>query len=87
MQTEEFTIKQLQDMLKTKEAELEKLPNFPDIILVPDFSQLRKICEKYIQTISEGKDIGDLEHYIFECALETFYGKNIFQDWVNKKLK
>jgi hypothetical protein len=49
--------------------------------------KLKTECEKYIERIAQGySDLDDEEHYIFETALELFYGSNIW-DWVNNKLK
>jgi len=57
----------------------------PIIIESPDLSALRKICQEYIDTIASGEYVDDdFIHYIFECALSTFFGENVW-DFVNSE--
>ena len=52
-----------------------------------DIGPLRMICEDYMDAISKGEYIdNDLEHYIFECAIETLYGDDVW-DYINSKMK
>ena len=53
-------------------------------------SQLLKVCEKYIDFFDtydtdQEDEIDDYEHEIFEKALETIYGKNVWE-FINYKL-
>ena len=52
-----------------------------------DIGPLRMICEDYMDAVSTNKYVDDdLEHYIFECAMETLYGGDVW-DYINSKLK
>ena len=61
----------------------------PDELSRPeiDIDPLRMICEDYMDAISTNKYVDDdLEHYIFECAMETLYGDDVW-DYINSKMK
>lgn len=49
--------------------------------------KLEKTCQEYIDMIASHKhyDLNDMEHYIFEAALEMLFGESVW-DWVNEKL-
>jgi len=48
-----------------------------------DFSELQSYCEQYLDEIENGEyEDSDAEHYIFEAAMELFYGENVW-DYVN----
>ena len=52
-----------------------------------DIDPLRMICEDYMDAVSTNKYVDDdLEHYIFECAMETLYGDDVW-DYINSKMK
>jgi hypothetical protein len=56
----------------------------------PDFTELKRICDEYIQEVAEGEYadaegecvLADLCHYIFEAAIEALYGEEIW-DFIN----
>jgi hypothetical protein len=49
-----------------------------------DLARLKADCQAYLQEVaSSGGEDSNLPHYIFECAMETFYGNDIFS-WVNR---
>ena len=51
----------------------------PNMIETPDLLPLKKICQEYINTIANEKYVDDdLSHYIFECALSTFFGREVW---------
>jgi len=51
----------------------------PNMIETPDLLPLKKICQEYIDAIADGKYVDDdFTHYIFECALSTFFGKDVW---------
>ena len=54
----------------------------------PNLHALQVICQKYIDALDKGhlEDANKLDHYIFEIALETLFGKNVW-DYVNAKMK
>lgn len=55
------------------------------IIVSIDISRLKNMCQEYIDLVDKGEYIDDdFKHYIFECALETFFGKDIWK-FVNSK--
>lgn len=57
----------------------------PIIIDSPDLSALKKMCQEYIDAIADDEYIDDdFNHYIFECALSTFFGKDVWK-FVNSK--
>jgi hypothetical protein len=52
----------------------------PDTIKDLDFSVLKKLCQEYIDTLANNERVDDdLEHYIFESALETFFGSAVWE--------
>lgn len=53
----------------------------------PDLTQLTALCREYINTVSTEKHSDEeLEHYIFEVAMEAVFGKKIF-DYINKVIE
>ncbi len=70
-------------MFKIESNKMKKLKQLPDkkIKLKP----LREICEQYINEIESGDFLdSDLPHFIYEIAMVTIYGKDIFK-YINKK--
>ncbi len=60
---------------KVKEKRL-----IPKLIETPDIKPLQTICQNYTnELIKNGYVRDDLEHYIFETAMETVFGKNVWQ--------
>lgn len=56
----------------------------PKLIENPDLTNLIEECEAEINGILEdGRSPKDIEHYIYEVAMKTFYGKDYFK-WYNK---
>lgn len=52
-----------------------------------DLTELRNICQGYIDFIDNDKEYyedNDNDHYIFEKAMTTIFGKDVF-DWMNKR--
>ena len=51
----------------------------PEQILSPDLEPLRSICRDYINDLSENGYVDeDHAHYIFEIAMTTIYGENVW---------
>jgi len=73
----EITTKDLEEELKRRREEKPKMKE--DI----DFEPLKKECQDYIDNIQEysGREM-DVEHTIFEIALEAIFGNEVF-DFVN----
>ena len=55
----------------------------PVLLRDPDISGLQKICADYLDEIllNQSED-SDTPHYIFEAAMRTCYGPNIW-NWIN----
>ena len=53
----------------------------PELISDPDISRLRDMCMDIVNNISDenGFNGKDDEVYIYECAMNTFYGKDVFK--------
>ena len=52
-----------------------------------DTKKLSEICQQYIDFIdndAEYHDDNDYEHYIFESAMETIFGKKVW-DFINNR--
>lgn len=61
----------------------------PEPRLKPEDNQwfrLAKLCDDYLDEVeSGGTDDSDIEHYIFESALELMYGTDVWE-YVNQYL-
>lgn len=83
------------------EAELEKrkrrefLDEIPKLqvdptgtVEVAKLSPLMDYCASYISQLADDEPYADdkLRQYIFEAAMEAFFGKDVFK-WVNKRLR
>ena len=52
-----------------------------------DLTELRNVCQGYIDFIdnyNEYYEDNDNDHYIFEKAMTTIFGKDVF-DWINQR--
>jgi 8-oxo-dGTP diphosphatase len=60
--------------------------NKPNMLTEFDLTDLKKVCQKYIDFIysDEYYEDNDYSHYIFESAMITLFGKDIFKI-LNKK--
>ena len=77
-----FTTEELKHELKRREEEAKPKP-LKDI----DFKPLINICEDFIKYLNSGETNGNGdEHYIYNCALECIYGKDVWV-WIDGKLK
>lgn len=80
-----FSKEELEEALEKKQAE-EEVKDRPVLIDLPDLTELKKSCEFQIQEVIDGKHVdSDSDHYIYEAAMETFYGKGIW-GWINKHI-
>ena len=58
----------------------------PIVLDSANTSKLQKMCQEYIDLWDKGEYFAeDLEHYIFECAIETFFGEDVWK-FVNSKM-
>lgn len=57
----------------------------PKLIENPDLTDLIDICMKSIIEHEEGEATdSNLPHYIYETAMQTFYGDDVFENYLNK---
>jgi len=60
--------------------------SIPSMMSAPQLDSLEEQLAYYIKSVAEKGEVPkDADHYIFEAAVEAFYGKNIFH-WINTKL-
>lgn len=62
-----------------KRKKLQSVPRQSEII---DTMRLSKICAEYIKALATDGRHEKIEHYVFETAIECFYGPSVW-DWVN----
>ena len=83
---EEYTDAQLKAEILHREQARYKAEK-PALLAIFDIDDLEAICQQYIDELynTERAD-DDLKQYIFEAAIEAFFGKGIW-GWVNARLK
>ncbi len=82
MNLNDYTIEELEEAIEIKKQIKLLTPHMVDH---PAFDKLQKCVETYIQEIEDGRANDNTEHEIFECAVEVFYGKDIW-NWIMKKI-
>ena len=83
------------DELSDKELEAElarrkKVASLPKPCMLTQIDakkldELRELCLSYLDSVSIDAVDDDMEHYIFETAIEVFYGDKIW-GYINKRL-
>jgi flagellar biosynthesis chaperone FliJ len=68
--------KQLENLTKPQRALISNM----------NLQPLINICTEYVETGDYNNERDDLEHYIFETALEMVYGKEVW-NYINNKIK
>jgi hypothetical protein len=78
-----FSKEELEQEIERREAiELQSTP--PELLKEPDIEKLRKSVTDYVQHIvKEGFEQKNGAHYVYEDAMEAFYGKS-YWDWHNE---
>lgn len=59
----------------------------PEQLQNANLTQLRKICQDYLDFVDNDKEYSednDFNEYIFETAMQTFFGDKVF-DYINKR--
>lgn len=80
----DYSIEELEKAIEIKK-QIQNM-TIPKIVDHPTFDKLQKCCESYIQEIMDKGGVdSNSDHYIFECAMEAYYGNDIFK-WINKKV-
>ena len=79
----EHSIEELEAELEKKKKVKEESEK-PKVIPMSDdkLPSLQKQCAEYLDEVESGCVSDDTEHYIFESAVELFYGKGVW-DWVD----
>lgn len=73
------SLEDLKAELKRREDEKKKAPT---PLSDPDFLTLQNYIIDCVRTASKEGDLSkDLEHYVFEAAMEAVYGPNIWKWW------
>lgn len=86
MQLTDFTDEALQKELERR-AQAKRTTKRPAMLYSIDTTELRKACSDYLTEIeTDGYADTDTRHYIFEAALEMFYGGDVWK-YVNALLK
>jgi hypothetical protein len=71
--------------------EIKEILTKPDPIINVDVIKLRGLCQDYINAVESENfcdDTGsDYCHYIFEEAIMTFFGRDVFNSYINKRLQ
>lgn len=74
------------DVLKAeleRRVKIAKENNKPKPLTVIDLKPLSEVCRQYIDDLDHnGWADEDYTHFIYETAVETIYGKDIW-DWIN----
>ena len=80
----EFTDDQLDKELRSRE-EIKRREGKPSPKTIINTNPLRKLCYAYINELDEkGYVDDDFECYIFEAAMTTYFGKNVW-GWIKKQ--
>jgi len=82
MDLKQCTTEELQGEL-ARRVEAEKAP-MPEVLFNPDYTNLTSLCKEYLRQVAKNQDTSDLQHYIFEAAIEAAYGRNVWK-WINGK--
>ena len=86
MNLDKFTKEELEAELRRRNKN-QRDADKPQQIDDPSLTNLRSMCQKYIDHISERDPIDDdLKHYIFEAALEALFGADVW-DFVNSRAR
>jgi DNA repair exonuclease SbcCD ATPase subunit len=78
---EGFSTEQLQSELEQRKNGIEK-QKLPERVSKPVLDELEILCKNYLEAVASRQDIEDLKQYIFESAIESYYGKNVWS-WVS----
>ena len=82
---ETYTDEQLQEELDRRKRKIEARKK-PQQVGKYNLMPLRKHCQNHIDSLEAGTARDDDEHYIYEVAMITVFGKNVF-DWINQRTR
>ena len=58
--------------------------SLPSLRFEPDLEPLKKCIKDYLELVAKNEYDEDDKQWIFETALEAFYGKDIWK-WINQR--
>lgn len=64
--------------ISTKDLQAEIDRRLLPELIEPDIKPLQKICQAYVKALVKDRYVGDIEHYVFEIAMETVFGENVW---------
>jgi hypothetical protein len=57
----------------------------PDMVDFPDWTDLEKICQDYIDEVAKGDYVDeDFPHFIYETSITTLFGNDVWA-FINKR--
>lgn len=51
----------------------------PKLLDNPNVDGIKALCEDYLDEVELGVEDTDTQHYLFEAAMEAFYGKDVWK--------
>ncbi len=82
----EYSIDELEAEIARRE---EPIPTpLPTPLPTPEWESLRNLCIGHVEEVAEDPyayDDDDIDHYIYEAAMEAVYGSDIWK-WMNKQV-
>ena len=75
--SEEELLSEIERRKKAKEV-------LPYLRFEPDLESLKQCIKDYIELVAKDEEDEDDKQWIFETALEAFYGKDIWK-WINQR--
>ncbi len=82
-QLKKFTDAELQKELETRKTKKNSIPKMLDAKnLTKRLQTLQHMVEHYVKQVAENGGDEDDQHYIYEAAVELFYGNKVW-DWIN----
>lgn len=73
------SIEELERLIAEKKKEEAKAPAPLD---VPNFDRITVEVKEYIASIERGEEPKDIEHWLYESAIEAVFGPKIW-NWIN----
>lgn len=83
--SKQYSIEDLRAAIAIKERQaFIDMQELPKPVENPDFTEVTKLCQEYVRSLVQEKYVDDdLDHYIYEAAMNAVFGKGIF-DYMRK---
>jgi hypothetical protein len=78
----DYTIEELEKIIEDKKRNKAKRPK---LNYNPDYAQLISLCIEIMDKIDAGIDDKNNISYVYETAMETLYGEDVWE-WIDSKL-